>query len=78
MEYNMKTQRSRASPASISDSLSTKDSRNRVYACDFCDFIQANLFLEDDEELGNERTEVDPALEAKYLFHLRTQHGLER
>jgi hypothetical protein len=38
-------------------------------------FSQAETNNCDDEEEG---TGLDPACEAKYLFHLRTFHGLDR
>jgi hypothetical protein len=58
-----------------SQSLSTKDSRMRIYSCEFCEFIQVALL---EMETGGENIRLDPAYEAKYLFHLRTVHGLER
>ena len=70
-------------PQASSKSLTTKemqkkhekDARMRVYSCVFCEFIQANHFEIESEE--HDLT-LDRAFEAKYLFHLRTVHGLEK
>ena len=75
----MRYPRNRASTTSSSESLTfekqKKDARMRVYSCVFCEFIQTNLFEIESEE--NDCT-IDRAYEAKYLFHLRTVHGLEK
>jgi hypothetical protein len=56
--------------------LSTKEGRVKVYSCVFCEFVQSNLD-DIDEDLGTGRI-ADAAFEAKYLYHLRTVHALER
>lgn len=56
---------------------SSKQGRMQIYSCDFCEFIQNSINLVD----GNEREMselMDGAFEAKYLFHMRTVHGLEK
>jgi hypothetical protein len=53
--------------------LSTKDLRSKVYSCVFCEFIQDNTC---DDEFDHEGKFTDRALEAKYLYHLNTVHGL--
>ncbi|MDH2902042.1 MAG: hypothetical protein PXY39_13820 [archaeon] len=72
-------------PQASSKSLTTKDmqrkkheklARMRVYSCVFCEFIQTNLF--EIEESEKHDLTLDRAFEAKYLFHLRTVHGLEK
>lgn len=62
--------------------LSTKKGRMQVYSCAFCEFVQTSL--DQDTGMGKEDEEVensivmDKAFEAKYLFHVRTVHGIER
>jgi hypothetical protein len=56
--------------------LATKEGRMKVYSCVFCEFIQSNLA--DIAENVDNGTFTDPAFEAKYLYHLRTVHALER
>jgi hypothetical protein len=57
--------------------LSSRQGRMQIYSCDFCEFIQSNIKLVDDKE--PEMSELmDGAFEAKYLFHMRTVHGLEK
>ena len=46
-----------------------------VYSCEFCELIQIGFSQTGGE--GNDSV-LDPASEAKYLFHLRTVHGLEK
>lgn len=58
-----------------SEALSTQKSRIAVYSCVFCDFVNTNLFL---VESAENDLNLDRAFEAKYLFHLRTVHGLEK
>jgi hypothetical protein len=56
--------------------LSSKQGRVNVYSCVFCEFVQSNLNdIEEDMQTGKI---ADGAFEAKYLYHLRTVHGLER
>jgi hypothetical protein len=71
----MKSTLARRRKSSTGENLSEKLLRMRTYSCVFCDFIQANLFLEEEE--GNEGA-TDRVFEIKYLFHLRTVHGLEK
>jgi hypothetical protein len=83
---NMKTFRSSSSavcpsPASLSTGLTGKDSRMRIYSCEFCEFIQlgfAQVEGKEEEAREDEETGLDPAYEAKYLYHLKTVHGLEK
>ncbi len=56
--------------------LSTREGRMKIYSCVFCEFVQENL-PDIDENLEN-GTFNDPAFEAKYLYHLRSVHGLEQ
>lgn len=56
--------------------LSTKQGRVNVYSCVFCEFVQSNLNdIDEDTQTGKI---ADGAFEAKYLYHLRTVHALER
>ncbi len=56
--------------------LATKEGRVRVYSCVFCEFVQSNLNdIDEDTQTGKI---ADGAFEAKYLYHLRTAHALER
>lgn len=56
--------------------LSTKAGRLKIYSCVFCEFVQNNLAdIDENTETG---TLGGPAFEAKYLYHLRTVHALER
>jgi hypothetical protein len=57
--------------------LSTKEGRMKVYSCVFCEFVQDNLpgVGEVDSDDGKL---VDSAFEAKYLYHLRSVHSLDR
>lgn len=48
----------------------------QVYSCDFCEFIQSSLDQIDGDDQSIEV--MDGAFEAKYLFHMRTVHGLEK
>ncbi|MDH2899929.1 MAG: hypothetical protein PXY39_03065 [archaeon] len=59
---------------STSQTLSTKDLRMRVYSCEFCELIQTGLST----QVEGNASALDPASEAKYLYHLRTIHGLEK
>ena len=57
--------------------LSSKQGRMQIYSCDFCEFVHSSISIADDNE--REMIELmDGAFEAKYLFHMRTVHGLEK
>jgi len=57
--------------------LSTKEGRMKVYSCVFCEFVQNNL--PDVREVDSDDGKlVDSAFEAKYLYHLRSVHSLDR
>lgn len=56
--------------------LATRSARMQVYSCDFCEFIQSSLDQIDGDDQSIEV--MDGAFEAKYLFHMRTVHGLEK
>lgn len=56
--------------------LATKEGRMKVYSCVFCEFVQNNLA--DIEENSENGMIGDPAFEAKYLYHLRSVHSLDR
>jgi hypothetical protein len=59
------------------NALASKEGRMKVYSCVFCEFVQNNL-----PEVGEVDSEdgklVDSAFEAKYLYHLRSVHSLDR
>ncbi len=57
--------------------LSTKEGRMKVYSCVFCEFVQNNL--PDAGEVDSDDGKLaDSAFEAKYLYHLRSVHSLDR
>lgn len=57
--------------------LATKEGRMNVYSCVFCEFVQNNL--PDAAEVDSDDGKlVDSAFEAKYLYHLRSVHSLDR
>jgi hypothetical protein len=63
-------------PQTETKTVQAKEKRMQIYSCDFCQFIQSSLELAEGEEESREL--MDGAFEAKYLFHIRTVHGLEK
>ncbi len=45
----------------------TKEVRNEIYSCAFCEFVQNSMMTEELEAID----------EKKYLFHLKHVHNLE-
>jgi hypothetical protein len=46
---------------------SLKQTRNQIYSCTFCRFVQETMGVEN----------LDQIDERKYLFHLSSAHGLQ-